>query len=197
MVKTCPRARGQAEPMTKTAFLRLEWSLSLALVALALGWAALRDLPLGAHLAGGPPALAAGVAAGASLWLCIPLLRLSAGMRRLWDDLLAPFSRSLSRRDIVVIALLSGVSEELFFRGILLPELGLVASSVLFGLLHALTPLYGAWATLTGAGFGLLALYGGSLLTPIAAHTVYNLGALLALRHWDARAAAPEGGTSP
>jgi hypothetical protein len=172
--------------ISRSAFLRLEWALSLALVALALGWAEVRDLPLGRPWTLGPRELSAGAAAGALLWLCIPLLRRSPAIRRLWDGVLVPFARGLRTGDIVAIALLSGVSEELLFRGVLLPEIGIVASSALFGALHALTPLYALWAGLTGAGFALLTIHG-SLTTAIVAHAVYNAGALFALRHWQVR----------
>ena len=116
-------------------------------------------------------------------------------MQRVRDTLLVPFSRSLRTGDIVVIALLSGASEEFFFRGVLLPELGLGLSSVLFGLLHAVNWIYVAWAALTGAALGLLATHGDSLVAPVVAHATYNFGALLVLRRWPART-APQGGTS-
>ena len=176
--------------MSPTAFLRLEWLLSLALTLLSIAWAAARELPLAAALAPTPSRLALGVVAGAALWGTIPLLLRSTAMRRVWNELLLPFSRTLGRRDIVVIALLSGFSEELFFRGVLLPEMGLVLSSLCFGALHALCAVYFAWATLIGAGLGALALASGSLVTPIAAHATYNLGALLLLRHSALRAPA-------
>jgi membrane protease YdiL (CAAX protease family) len=182
--------------MNRRAFLRLEWGLSLALIALALAWATWRGLPLVEQWRVTPRAVAAGTAAGAALWLWIPVLLALPAMRRVWDTILAPFARSLHTGDIVVIAVLSGVSEETFFRGVLLPELGLVASSALFGLLHALTPSYAAWAALTGAGFGLLALSAGTLVTPAVAHATYNLGALLILRRVPARVPAPQGGPS-
>ena len=95
---------------------------------------------------------------------------------------------------MIVIAALSGLTEELFFRGVLLPETGLVVSSVCFGALHALTTVYFAWATAVGAGFGALTLAGDSLVTPIVAHATYNLGALLLLRRSALRdATAPVG----
>jgi membrane protease YdiL (CAAX protease family) len=112
-------------------------------------------------------------------------------MQRVWNEVLRPFSATLGTRDVVVIAALSGVTEEVFFRGVLLPELGLVASSLCFGALHALCAVYFAWATAIGAGMGALALASGSLVTPIVAHATYNLGALLLLRRSAARAAAP------
>jgi membrane protease YdiL (CAAX protease family) len=178
--------------ISRTAFLRLEWALSLALIAVALIWAELRHLPLGRPWTLAPREIAAGVTAAALLWLCIPLLRRSTAIRRLWDGALVPFARGLRTMDILAIALLSGISEELFFRGVLLPEIGLVASSVVFGALHALTPLYALWAGVTGAGFALLTIQGESLVVAIIAHATYNAGALFALRHWQVRTPVPE-----
>jgi membrane protease YdiL (CAAX protease family) len=177
--------------MSRTAFLRLEWLLSIALVLISCAWAALRDLPLAAMLVPSSRVLLGGVLAGAALWGTIPLVLRAPSMQRVWREVLQPFSAGLGTRDVVVIALLSGVTEELFFRGILLPELGLVVSSLCFGGLHALCAVYFAWATLVGAGMGALTLAGGSLVTPIVAHATYNLGALLVLRRTALRATAP------
>jgi membrane protease YdiL (CAAX protease family) len=182
--------------MHRRSFLRLEWGLATALAVLAFGVAVVRGLPLATPGTVEPLDALIGAACGALLWLAIPLLRLSARMRAFWDQVLVPFSRTLTTADIVVLALLSGVSEELFFRGVLLPETGLVASSVLFGLLHAANPVYFGWATLTGAGLGVLALATDSLAAPVTAHAVYNLGAFLVLRQWEPRTAAPDGPAS-
>ncbi len=176
--------------MSRTAFLRLEWLLSAALILFSFLWAWLRDLPLATWLVPTVPNVGAGVAAGALLWTTIPLVLRSPSMRRVWNEVLLPFSGSLGPRDVAVIAALSGVTEELFFRGVLMPEIGLVLSSICFGALHALCAVYFAWATVVGAGFGALTLAGGSLVTPIVAHATYNLGALLWLRH-SARSAVP------
>lgn len=179
--------------MTRTAFLRLEWVLSAALIALSIAWAALRDLPLAALLVPRPPLVLGGLVAGAALWTTIPLLLRAPTMRRVWQETLLPFSGALGTRDVVVIAVLSGVTEELFFRGVLTPEIGLIASSLCFGALHALCTVYFTWATAVGAGFGALALISGSLVTPIVAHATYNLGALLLLRRSAQRTAATSG----
>lgn len=168
--------------MSRTAFVRLEWVLSIGLTAVSLLWAWARELPLAAALAPTVRGVALGLAAGAALWATIPLLLRSSAMRRVWVEVLLPFSRTLDARDVVVIALLSGVTEELFFRGVLLPELGLVASSLCFGALHALCGVYFAWATLVGAAFGALALTTGSLVPAMVAHATYNCGALFILR---------------
>jgi membrane protease YdiL (CAAX protease family) len=168
--------------MTRSAFLRLEWLLSAALIALSIAWAALRDLPLAEQLRPTPGAIIAGIIAGAALWATIPLLLRSIPMRRVWNGVLLPFAATLAPRDVVVVALLSGLTEELFFRGVLLPEVGIVLSSLCFGALHALCATYLVWATVIGAGFSALALVSGSLVTPIVAHATYNLGALLILQ---------------
>jgi membrane protease YdiL (CAAX protease family) len=178
--------------MPRATFLRLEWCLSVGLVALAVTWAWLRGIPLAPLLRPYAPDVAAGVVVATLLWASIPLLRAAPEMARVWQTLLVPFSRSLTLVDVVMIALLSGVSEELFFRGVLLPEIGLVASSALFGLLHALNRAYAIWAALTGAVFGVLAVSGGSLVGPIVAHALYNFGALLVLRR-SAEASVPRG----
>lgn len=183
--------------MSRTSFLRLEWAAALALIAIALGWAEIRTLDLGRPWTITPREIAGGTSAGALLWLCIPLLYRSIAIRRLWNGVLVPFARELRGRDILTIAILSGISEELFFRGVLLPELGLVGSSVIFGALHALTPLYALWAGLTGAGLALLATHG-SLTSAMIAHATYNAGALLLLQQWsvDGQARGREDGPS-
>jgi len=168
--------------MTRGRFLRLEWLLSAALVAVGLAWAMVRHLPLAARCQPTPTAILSGALVGALLWLAIPLLFWAPAMRRVRDTTLLPFTRSLRTRDIALIALLSGASEEFFFRGVLLPEVGLGLSSILFGLLHAVNWIYVTWAAITGAGLGLLANHGGSLVAPVVAHATYNFGALLMLR---------------
>ncbi len=173
--------------MTRGRFLRLEWTLSLALIGVGLVWATLRGLPVIARCQPTVATVLLGVGTGALLWLALPVLFWAPSMQRVRDTLLVPFSRSLRTRDIAVIALLSGASEEFFFRGVLLPEMGLALSSVIFGLLHAMNWFYVAWAALTGAALGLLANHGGTLVAPVVAHATYNFGALLVLRRWPPR----------
>ena len=60
--------------MSRTAFLRLEFLLSAALIVLSLSWAWLRGLPLPALLVPTAPNVAGGVLAGALLWGTIPLV---------------------------------------------------------------------------------------------------------------------------
>jgi membrane protease YdiL (CAAX protease family) len=176
--------------MSRTAFLRLEFLLSAALIVSSLTWAWLRDLPLPEQLIPTAANVTGGMLAGALLWGTIPIVLRAPTMRRVWNETLLPFSAGLATRDVVAIALLSGLTEELFFRGVLIPEIGVGLSSLCFGALHALCAVYFAWATLVGAAFGALALAGGSLVPPIVAHATYNLGALLWLRRSAQRVAA-------
>jgi membrane protease YdiL (CAAX protease family) len=85
---------------------------------------------------------------------------------------------SLSSMQCVGLALLSGIGEEMFFRGALQPAVGLGWASLLFGLMHfapekALLPWTG-FAVVMGVVFGALYLWTGSLWAPIVAHVVIN-----------------------
>jgi membrane protease YdiL (CAAX protease family) len=76
------------------------------------------------------------------------------------------------------LALASSVGEEIFFRGAMQPALGLVLTSVIFGLLH-LPPRarFAAWtviALVLGFGLGWLAERSANLLGPIVAHFLIN-----------------------
>lgn len=91
----------------------------------------------------------------------------------------------------VSLGVAAGLGEELLFRGVLQYELverlGRVAaigvSSVIFGLLHAVTPMYAFLATLASVYFGYLYLDSGNLAVPIVTHAAYDIVALL-YAHW-------------
>jgi membrane protease YdiL (CAAX protease family) len=55
---------------------------------------------------------------------------------------------------------------------------GWSAASVLFGLLHPITPGYIVLATLLGAYLGAIWIYNGNLLSVMVAHAVYDFVAL-------------------
>ncbi|MGK7898686.1 MAG: lysostaphin resistance A-like protein, partial [Xenococcus sp. (in: cyanobacteria)] len=90
--------------------------------------------------------------------------------------------RPLLWPDLVWLGLLPGLSEELLFRGVMLPALGLnlaavIFSSLLFGVLHlsgAGQWPYVVWATIVGFALGYVALITGNLLIPITAHIITN-----------------------
>lgn len=82
----------------------------------------------------------------------------------------------LSSMEIAVFALASGVAEEVFFRGALQPDLGLVITSVIFGLVHFLPRMWPwtLWALVMGFVFGALYALTGELLAPVLAHVLIN-----------------------
>ena len=85
----------------------------------------------------------------------------------------------------------AGIGEEMLFRGVLQEALAtrfgdaiaVVSSSIVFGLLHAVTPLYAALASLASFFFGFLYLKSSNLAVPIICHGLYDVGALL-WAHW-------------
>ena len=89
--------------------------------------------------------------------------------------------------DLVLISLLAGFAEELLFRGVLQPEFGIVAASIIFGLIHCISPAYVIVTTLMGFYIGALFLISGSLMVPVQVHFIYDLAALVYLRYFVGR----------
>jgi CAAX protease family protein len=174
---------------------RLELFASGLLLGLAGTWSALRGLDLMVAIRPSLGATAIGAACGLALAVTLPLITASwasrvlvlRGLRRAWDWLESGLGPSLGVREILVLACCSAISEEIFFRGVLQREVGIVAASALFGLLHPLGIAYVLWAAAVGAGLGALFVATGSLAAPAAAHGVYNLVALLYLRRCSTR----------
>lgn len=86
----------------------------------------------------------------------------------------------------------AGIGEEMLFRGVMQFELGsffgneavaVALTSIVFGALHAVTPLYAGLAALASVYFGWLYLATGNLIVPIVTHAFYDWAALL-YAHW-------------
>ena len=78
----------------------------------------------------------------------------------------------------LLLAVASGLAEEMLFRGALQPQVGWLVASLLFGLLHfiprrELLPWTG-FALLVGSLFGALFLWTGNLVAPVVAHVLVN-----------------------
>ncbi|HEU4407227.1 MAG TPA: CPBP family intramembrane glutamic endopeptidase [Polyangiaceae bacterium] len=108
---------------------------------------------------------------------------------------LRPLARGLRTSDAFALALFSGLGEELLFRALALPALGLVASSLLFGAVHQTRGpgrwAWVGWATAVGLGLGLLFALTGSLAGCVLAHALVNAVNLLYLRDHDAEPRRP------
>lgn len=108
--------------------------------------------------------------------------------QRLHRDL-RPMARDLSLGHILLLAGLSSLGEELLFRGLLTPAIGVVMSAALFGLAHQIAGpsrwVWVGWAMVTGLGLGAVFAATGWLLGPLLAHAVMNAVNLAYLRDHD------------
>ena len=163
---------------------------SVVLGALGGAWMLVRPFPYTPRLGVGGQ-LVAGIAVGALLlgaaWLLertVPSFRYAS---RLLEDTLR--SVDLPPAAAVGLAAVTAGAEELFFRGALLPLIGLLGQAALFGLFHPVPrrawayPVFAAFAGLT---FGVLTRSTGSLLPAMVAHFGINLQGL-----WEVRSQSP------
>ena len=92
---------------------------------------------------------------------------------------LRPVARDLSTSGIAAVAMFSALGEELWFRGMLQPWLGLWLQALAFGIVHSQLrgPSRWAWVTwamIMGLAFGAIFALTGSLAGPIVAHALIN-----------------------
>jgi membrane protease YdiL (CAAX protease family) len=100
---------------------------------------------------------------------------------------------NLGPLDVLLVALASGVPEELLFRGALLPASfpdwrGAALSAALFGALHVSggrNAAFALWAAGVGGVYGAAMLATGSVWVPAAAHVAANAASAFV---WKARA---------
>lgn len=113
--------------------------------------------------------------------------------KRILSDLagLVAVARKLSYAEIVLIAFIAGVGEELLFRVVLQghlvdwfnPIIGIVLASVLFGLVHFISPVYVILTTLFGLFFGVVYHLTGSYILVAVWHFMYDVFAIGAIKH--------------
>jgi membrane protease YdiL (CAAX protease family) len=166
-----------------------------AIGLVAVGLAELFGISLREQFGANRAALVDGVVAGIAAtlpmlalywWLTVstwpPLVELRETVVRMVRELFT----NAKLPELATIAILAGVGEELLFRGVVQtgigqltnPAVGLVAGSVVFGALHAVSRLYFILATLIGLYLGWLLLEFGDLTVPIVAHALYDFVAL-------------------
>lgn len=164
----------------------------MAVLSIALGWW-LGERNILSRLPARDTALWVEVALGAGCG--VAAVALSRMLERLfsWARRLSVAMRDLlGRMDSAAIlwwAAGSAIGEELFFRALLQPWLGLTLTSVLFGVLH-MGPdrRYWPWTVMAvGMGFGFGWMYDstGSVLAPILTHFTINFFNLHALSSSD------------
>jgi membrane protease YdiL (CAAX protease family) len=170
------------EPLTRTQILVAMGVTAVVLMIVAKLWLRFGSVQL-LPLYWNPQQAAWGVGLSLGITLASSLLyRIWGAYRESAQFYLNLAISPLAWFDLVWLGLLPGMSEELLFRGVMLPAiglnpLGLVLSSVLFGILHISGRnqwAYTTWATVVGLFLGLSAILTGNLLVPIIAHVITN-----------------------
>ncbi len=138
--------------------------------------------------------------------------RMAVTLKRILMEVLGP---RIDGQRAFVIAVYSSVGEEAFFRGFLQPWIivklggwlgdpgglvatvaGVIAASLIFGLVHFPTQVelrpWTGFAVLIGAAFGALAAWSGSIAAPVLAHLLINWLNLRRLDRIPLDSAAPE-----
>jgi membrane protease YdiL (CAAX protease family) len=102
---------------------------------------------------------------------------------------LRPFASTMTPFDVLLLALLSAFGEEMLFRGLLQPYIGVLPQALIFGAAHQMRGpsrwVWVVWATMVGLALGAMFQFTGSLLGPLAAHALVNGLNLVYLRSHD------------
>jgi membrane protease YdiL (CAAX protease family) len=163
--------------------------LALTVVALGVAWAAGVDLRPLLRFDWTAAALGVGAVVPMSIVFFV-----APDLKDKVVDLLGPALAECRMFDLMLLAAMAGVSEELVFRGAIEGWLqrydivaAMIVTNILFGLMHPITLVYFLIAAGFGFYFSVLANLGAerNLTAPILAHTVYDfLGFLLVARDY-------------
>ena len=173
----------ELDPLSRTQILVFMGVTAVFLLAIAKIWQKLGAVQLlSVQFNSQALLLSLGLAAGITVTSAI-IYRLWPAYRHSADVYLELVIKPLIWIDLIWLGLLPGLSEELLFRGVMLPALGLnltavFISSILFGVLHlsgnGQWP-YVVWAGIVGFALGYCALVTGNLVVPVVAHVTTNL----------------------
>lgn len=179
-----PENQGQdrGEGLPPEQVVRTAWAFYLLLGLGGVAWVGMREGVIPLRLFFDPATWWRDLALGAGAGLAL-LAVWNLGARRLaaareLESRLGGLLGPLGRDDAWALAFLSGVAEELFFRGAVQGSWGFLWATVLFALLHSGPGrVFGLWtlfAAAAGALFGGLMLWTGNLLAPVVAHVLVN-----------------------
>jgi uncharacterized protein len=172
----------EIEPLSRMQILIAMAVTAIILFGVARLWLYLGDLQL-RPLSVTVGDLGFGLALGLGLTGLSSIVYAAWANYRVSADLyLAMVLKPLTIPDTIWLGLLPGLSEELLFRGVMLPALGLdpigiVLSSLCFGVLHMTDAQqwpYAVWATLIGMLLAYTMVETGNLFIPIVAHVTTN-----------------------
>jgi membrane protease YdiL (CAAX protease family) len=112
-----------------------------------------------------------------------------AQIKQFSEEVIRPLFAPCTLAELAALSLLAGIGEESLFRGVfqglfirwfgILPAL--IVPSVIFGLLHLITPTYAILAALMGIYLGCWVLFADNLLVAVIAHALYDFVALVYL----------------
>ena len=173
----------EVEPLSRTQVLIAMGVTAVVLLVAAKLWVQFGTVIL-LPLKWSPIAILQGLGLGLVITLASAVVyRVWGAYRQSADYYLALVLKPLVLPDLIWLGLLPALSEELLFRGVMLPAFGLtfeamVISSLWFGVLHLSSPKqwsYVAWATIVGVLLGYSALVTHNLVVPVVAHMATNL----------------------
>ncbi len=157
----------------------------------AIGLSFILDTPLGPQLTPDINAVLTGVIATVPLagflwWFSNTTLEHLAAFRRSQIKFFSEIGFTFTPPRIALMAIGAGIAEELLFRGVLQSWIAgfspvvvaIIASNIVFGMMHLRTALYAIIAGLVGCYLGVLYSLTDNLLTPMAAHALYDAAAL-------------------
>ncbi len=183
-------------PEMKADFFKMACLFESSLIVVALILGLIADINPLADLWFSEYSLALGIAGTLPLFMVFGALYqmyfpAMEKIKQLMLDTMGGSMHKLHWGDLFVLAVIAGISEELLFRGVLQPWIeqawgwtaGLLISNILFGLVHAVTPLYALLAGLVGIYLGLSLDYGGvrNLMVPMVIHGFYDFIAFLVI----------------
>jgi len=114
-------------------------------------------------------------------------IRISEQFLEFRNRVVCPLARLMDPWSAAFVSILAGLGEELFFRGFLLTETGLIVSSILFSVLHFGTqikkyPLVALLYFFIGCYFAWICIYTQGLWPAIIAHSFYDFVIILHLK---------------
>lgn len=181
------------EEFPSGSLFRVAWIFYLVLAIVGVVWLGLAKGSLDLGLFLDPKHVLVDLALGASCAAALAggwhaLRRFFAPMREL-EAIMRRWFGEIDSSEVFVLALISGFSEELFFRGALQSSLGWVWATLIFTLLHSgpgrIFRIWTVFALVAGLCFAALTHYRGNILAATVAHVLVNwinLQALMSLR---------------
>lgn len=186
--------------------------MGLGLIAVALGWATNVDVRQWIPRMDPANWFVISTGIGWGVVAAVPMLLAIAVLERIdWepikslqslDDLpVVSALLGLSAAELIAISIAAGVGDEMLVRGWLMGwitgpfatstpvslTLGLLISSIAFGLMHPITPAYALIATLIGIYLGGILIWSENLIIPIVAHAFYDAVHLLVAKREHAK----------